>query len=243
MNVNEYTPWRLLSASSATGAIYLDAEGASATHLREILDTWDSSRRAKPRVLYVIPSGQNPTGATQSPERRQEIYQISEENDLTILEDDPYYFLRPGECSEKAGTSVSTGGVPSYLSVDTSGRVVRLDSASKILAPGLRAGWVTANASIIDKFVAYHEISTVAVSGPVLLMLWKLLDESWGHKGFFSWLDQISQQYRLRRDLLLELTISISPRYLYLGTARLRDVPLDQMGLEKTSSIPKSDIM
>ncbi|KAJ6013504.1 L-kynurenine/alpha-aminoadipate aminotransferase [Penicillium herquei] len=184
-------------------AVDLDTEGASAIHLKEILDKWDFSRGSKPTVFYTIPCGQNPTGATQSLKRRQQILEIAEEHDLIIIEDDPYYFLRPGFCP-KGVSGISAGVVPSYLSLDKSGRVVRLDSTSKILAPGLRAGWVTANASIIEKFLAYQEISTVAVSGPVQMMLYKLLDESWGHTGFFTWLGFLSQQYRIRRDLMLE---------------------------------------
>jgi aromatic amino acid aminotransferase I / 2-aminoadipate transaminase len=101
---------------------------------------------------------------------------------------------------------------PSFLSLDRSGRVVRLDSVSKILAPGLRAGWVTASDQIIDKFISYHEVSTVAVSGPTQLMLWHLLDVTWGHLGFFSWLDHLSLQYRTRLRILLKACDSYLPK-------------------------------
>ncbi|KAI0412228.1 pyridoxal phosphate-dependent transferase [Xylaria grammica] len=188
--------------------VQMDAEGASAVHLRRILSTWDASRGPKPAVFYTIPSGQNPTGATQSLKRRKEIYQVAEEHDLIIIEDDPYYFLRLGRRGVPPGNA--TNLVPSYVSIDASGRVVRLDSTSKILAPGLRAGWVTASAPVIDKFIAYQEVSTVAVAGPIQLMLWTLLDKSWGHRGFFSWLDALSLQYRSRRDL----TVDACDRYL-----------------------------
>ncbi|KAL3429966.1 pyridoxal phosphate-dependent transferase [Aspergillus tetrazonus] len=120
---------------------------------------------------------------------------IAVEHDLIVIEDDPYYFLCLGPYKEARD--------PSYLSLDTSGRVVRLDSTSKILAPGLRAGWVTASSQIIDKFLAYQEVSTIAVSGPSQLMLWSLLDQGWGHTGFSSWLVHLSGEYRRRRDVLL----------------------------------------
>ncbi|KAI9039014.1 L-kynurenine/alpha-aminoadipate aminotransferase [Aspergillus affinis] len=173
-----------------------DSEGLSPDHLRELLRTWDEEARGpRPTVLYTVPSGQNPTGATQSVERRRTIYQIAEKYDLVLIEDDPYYFLRLGDRPD---------GIPSYLPLDRAGRVVRLDSASNILGPGLRAGWVTARRLIIDKFLAYHEVGTVAVSGPTQLMLGKLLDETWGHQGFFFWLDRLSLSYRSRRNILLE---------------------------------------
>ncbi|OJJ31674.1 hypothetical protein ASPWEDRAFT_119873 [Aspergillus wentii DTO 134E9] len=182
----------------------MDAEGLMADALQSALTEWDASRGPKPRVLYTIPTGHNPTGATQSTERRQQIYGIAEEHDLIIIEDDPYYFLRMGSYHPGQEASIeSSGNLPSYVSLDRSGRVVRLDSTSKLLAPGLRAGWVTASAQIINKFISYHEVTTGAVSGPSQLMLWTLLEQSWGHRGFGSWLDHLSSEYRCRRDIML----------------------------------------
>ncbi|CAG8209850.1 unnamed protein product [Penicillium salamii] len=155
-------------------------------------------------------------GARASTKKRA-IYDIAERHDLIIIEDDPYYFLplkRNNDipCNGDAGSGDKIGNetnflsslIPSYLAIDQTGRVVRLDSASKILAPGLRAGWVTASAQIIEKFIAYQEVSTVAVSGPSQLMLWKLLDQTWGHRGFFKWLEQLSQRYCDRLNILLK---------------------------------------
>ncbi|RDK37357.1 PLP-dependent transferase [Aspergillus phoenicis ATCC 13157] len=154
--------------------------------------------------------------ASQTLERRRAIYDVAEKHDLIIIEDDPYYFLRMGpyydhdqdangsaSADDKAARIFHTESIPSYLTLDTAGRVVRIDSASKILAPGLRAGWVTASRQIIDKFTAYQEVSTLAVSGPSQLMLWHLLDENWGHDGFTAWLVDLSREYRWRRDVLL----------------------------------------
>ncbi|KAJ9322279.1 hypothetical protein DTO027B5_6260 [Paecilomyces variotii] len=184
--------------------VQMDAEGAKPDHLKRILDSWDHSQGPKPTVFYTIPSGQNPTGATQSLERRRQIYQIAEEHDLIIVEDDPYYFLRMGKRLIQSEKYDDEKAIPSYVSLDHSGRVVRLDSTSKILSPGLRVGWVIAKAEIIDKFLAYQEVSTVAVSGPAQLMLWKLLDDYWGHEGFSCWLESLSSRYRSRRDIILE---------------------------------------
>lgn len=193
--------------------IRMDPEGMCPIHLLEVLSTWDNeSQGPRPTVLYTIPSGQNPTGATQSEARKRAIYQIAEDFDLIVIEDDPYFFLRMSDCPGQQSSASNADYVPSYLSLDQAGRVVRLDSASKILAPGLRAGWVTASSAIIDKFIAYHEVSTIAVSGPTQLMLWKLLDDTWGHQGFFSWLDRLSNGYRSRRDIMLEACKQYLPR-------------------------------
>jgi aromatic amino acid aminotransferase I len=186
----------------ATHGVAMDEGGLRPESLREMLHDWDEKLQGaeRPSVLYTIPSGQNPTGATQTHERKQEIYEIAEQFDLVIIEDDPYYFLQL-----ESPTTASFAGnlIPSYLSLDKSGRVVRLDSASKILAPGLRIGWVTASDSIIDKFVSYHEVCTAFPSGPSQLMLFNLLREDWGHDGFIGWLASLSLRYRERRDILL----------------------------------------
>ncbi|KAB5525774.1 aromatic aminotransferase Aro8 [Coniochaeta sp. 2T2.1] len=203
----------------ATHGVAMDTGGIRPESLREMLHNWDEKLQntRRPSVLYTIPSGQNPTGATQTHKRKQEIYDIAEQFDLVIIEDDPYYFLQlenndvingnmhPARYSrDDATASFARNLIPSYLSLDKSGRVVRLDSASKILAPGLRIGWVTANDSIIDKFVSYHEVCTAFPSGPSQLMLFNLLREDWGHQGFIGWLASLSLRYRERRDILLQ---------------------------------------
>lgn len=202
--------------------VEMDADGLLPDALDKVVSSWDTAQSSKPHVLYTVPTGQNPTGCTQPLDRRKAIYEVAEKHDLIIIEDDPYYFLQMPPYHHSDGTSGTRGcngqttedetsieafhsrHIPSFLSLDTSGRVVRLDSAAKILAPGLRAGWVTASSQIIDKFLAYQEISTVSVSGPSQLMLWHLLDESWGHNGFLSWLMYLSQEYQWRRNVVLD---------------------------------------
>ncbi|GKZ22025.1 hypothetical protein AbraIFM66951_007220 [Aspergillus brasiliensis] len=217
--------------------IEMDADGLRPDVLDRVLSSWDSSnsQSPKPRVLYTIPTGQNPTGVSQPLERRRAIYDVAEKHDLIIIEDDPYYFLRMGPYhdhpygangtngtgtdannsaseDDKATSIFHSQSIPSYLTLDVSGRVVRLDSAAKILAPGLRAGWVTAPTHVIEKFTAYQEVSTLAVSGPSQLMLWHLLDETWGHDGFTAWLAHLSREYRWRRDVLLDACNDYLPK-------------------------------
>jgi aromatic amino acid aminotransferase I len=198
-----------------TLGIEMDAGGLLPERLEDVLRDWDASQGTRPTVLYTIPSGQNPTGTTQSLQRKTKIYEVVQNYDLMVIEDDPYYFLRM-DLDSSALENGTTDSNPdktaaylaslaqSYLTLDRDGRVLRLDSVSKILAPGLRAGWVTASEEIIAKFIAYQEVSTVAVSGPTQLMLWNLLDVTWGHVGFFTWLIHLSTEYRSRLDVLLQ---------------------------------------
>lgn len=227
--MERYTYSGAIEAVALVGAeiqsVDMDAGGLLPESLDAILRSWDYARGPRPKLLYVIPSGQNPTGVTLSLERRQMIYEIAEENDLVILEDDPYYYLQLGVArqnddghkhgifgAEQEARYISNL-LPSFLSLDGAGRVVRLDSTSKILAPGLRTGWVTASCHVIQKYVSYQELGVVAVSGASQMMMTSLLCDTWGHRGFSAWLSYLSSEYQFRRDIVLEACDRFLPKH------------------------------
>jgi len=197
--------------------VAMDAEGLLPASLDSILLSWNVTERGspKPRLLYTVPTGQNPTGATQSTERRRQIYAIAQKHDLIIIEDEPYYFLQMQPYAS-ASTSADTFTVhaptshadflsaliPSFLSMDVDGRVIRLDSFSKIVSPGARVGWVTACEQLVERLVRHAEVSTQFASGMSQLLLYKLLEDSWGHAGFLDWLMFIRSEYTRRRDVI-----------------------------------------
>lgn len=145
--------------------VEVDDEGMIPESLDAILNDWDPAYydgAPKPFLLYTISSGQNPTATTQSLKRRKAIYAVAEKHDLFLLEDDPYYYLQmnpftgsteynpPSE--PPSFEQYKSGLVPSFLSLDISGRVLRIDTFSKIIAPGARVGWVTGPAQIIERY-------------------------------------------------------------------------------------------
>jgi len=99
-----------------------------------------------PKFLYTIPDFQNPTGVSMSLARRRELLEVAAEYDLLIVEDVPYKWLR------FAGEDLP---MLSALELQAGGgrRVIGLYTFSKILSPGMRLGWVTADPAVIDKFV------------------------------------------------------------------------------------------
>lgn len=179
-----------------TVGIRMDEYGLDPCDLDRVLTNWDSRLGKKPFVLYTIPSGQNPTGTTQPTWRKIAIYEVASKHDLFIIEDDPYYLL---SLESEPGHALPA----SYLSLDSSGRVLRLDSASKILAPGLRAGWVTGCSQVINLYVSFADVCTLGPSGPTQAMLVELMVERWGMTGFSSWIKSLSSAYRIRRDLVI----------------------------------------
>ena len=192
--------------------VKMDEEGLLPSHLDSIISNWDPAAHngaPKPWLLYTVPSGQNPTGATQSKQRRKEIYRMAQKHDIYILEDEPYFFLQmqpytgpdaPDVPPPSSHSAFIDALVPSLLSMDIDGRVMRLDSFSKVIAPGMRLGWITASEQIVERFARHSEVSTQTPGGPAQLMMFKLLEETWGHAGYFDWLIHIRLEYTKRRD-------------------------------------------
>lgn len=110
-------------------------------------ETDPSTAPPPPKVLYTIPTGQNPSGATLSPARREQLLQIAKEWDLLVLEDDPYFFLHYGRTNDLETDPEILQRKPlepppdSLFSMDSEGRVIRFDSFSKILSSGQYLGW------------------------------------------------------------------------------------------------------
>lgn len=117
-------------------------------NLEQLENTLKANTNTK--VLYLIPNFQNPTGNTMSLEKRKAVYEIARKYDIIIIEDNPYGELR-----------FAGDDVPSIKSLDTDGRVIYVGSFSKILAPGLRVGYVSAPKEIIQKIVVCKQVSDV----------------------------------------------------------------------------------
>ncbi|KAL3419034.1 aromatic amino acid aminotransferase [Phlyctema vagabunda] len=194
--------------------VKMDSEGLLPESMDEILSNWDEKARGarKPHLLYTVPSGQNPTGATQGTARRQAIYKVAQKHNTYIIEDEPYYFLQMQPYTGPGAPDVPPPAnneeflkalIPTYLSMDIDGRVMRMDSFSKVIAPGSRVGWITASEQIVERFIRHNECSNQNPSGISQLVLHKILDEGWGHDGYLQWLINLRLEYTRRRDVLL----------------------------------------
>ncbi len=88
----------------------------------------------KIKFIYTIPVAQNPAGTTMPPERKKHLIEIANKYDILVVEDDPYsYFVFD-----------DTVDVRPVKTWDTEDRVIYMSTISKILAPGLRIGWIAA---------------------------------------------------------------------------------------------------
>jgi 2-aminoadipate transaminase len=135
-------------------AVRQDDAGIDLEHLAHVTAQLEREG-TRPKLLYVVPNFQNPTGRLLPQERRRALLAWAEQHDCLIVEDDPYgalYF--EGE--------VSPGDVRPMKADDRSGRVIYLSSFSKTLAPGFRVGWMVAPASLVERFETAKQAGDLA---------------------------------------------------------------------------------
>lgn len=121
--------------------VEMDEDGLDVGALAERLASRAAANEPLPKLLYTIPNFQNPTGVTLSRDRRERLVELAVEYDFVILEDDPYGRLRY-DGSEP----------PPIRTFDADGRVIRVDTFSKTIAPGVRTGWIIADEPLIEQF-------------------------------------------------------------------------------------------
>nr|XP_061810834.1 kynurenine/alpha-aminoadipate aminotransferase, mitochondrial-like [Nerophis lumbriciformis] len=168
-----------------------DQHGMIPAALKEVLSRWDPSDSRRPKVLYTIPNGGNPTGASMTAQRKKEVYELARIYDMLIIEDDPYYFLQ-----------FDKPWAPTFLSMDVDGRIIRTDSFSKILSSGLRIGFVTGPKPLVERVVLHIQASTMHTSTFTQLMVSQVL-HSWGQEGFLQQIDRVIEFYRKQRDAMV----------------------------------------
>jgi 2-aminoadipate transaminase len=111
-------------------------------------DLEEKIRACRPKMIYTIPTFQNPTGRTMSLEKRKKVAALAERYGVVVAEDDPYHDLR------------YTGQeLPTIKSFDEAGFVVFLGSFSKVISPGLRVGFMAAEPGLLRKCVIAKQSS------------------------------------------------------------------------------------
>lgn len=123
--------------------IATDNDGVIPDDLKAKLEEYPQAK-----LIYLIPDFQNPSGRTMTAERRKEILEIVKDYDIMILEDNPYGELRyTGEF------------VPPIKAFDEDEKVLYMSTFSKVLAPGLRLGWVIGDADVLSNIISAKQAS------------------------------------------------------------------------------------
>lgn len=160
----------------------LDGDGMDVIALERLLV------QHRPKLIYTMPSFQNPTGQTMSPEKRLQLLAMAQRLDIPILEDDfgalLHYTARP----------------PMPLkALDRSGHVIYLSSVSKVISPGLRLGYLVAAPSLLPRLkVAKYQSD---MHTPALIQ--RAVDLLLQHPDTEAHLERLRQEYRRRRDAII----------------------------------------
>ncbi|SSD59615.1 related to Aromatic/aminoadipate aminotransferase 1 [Saccharomycodes ludwigii] len=234
--LEEYTYSSSYEAAMSQGIncipLSMDSKGIIVESLELLLENWDEMYTGipKPKLLYTIPTGQNPTGITLCDERKPLIYKLAQKHNLIIIEDEPYYFLQMPAYNESGSTNeidrfsshaeFINSLAKSFLSLDTDGRVLRMDSVSKTFAPGCRFGWLTGSKPILDVFWDLHEVSIQSTCGFAQSIINGILNR-WGQEGYINWLIKIRQEYTLKRNWCLDNLF----KYLPMNIIRFASIP------------------
>ncbi|XP_011311639.1 kynurenine/alpha-aminoadipate aminotransferase, mitochondrial [Fopius arisanus] len=168
-----------------------DADGIIPEEIDRICSARQNDNLKLPKALCVNPIGANPTGSVLTIDRKKEIYKLAQKYDFLIIEDDAYYFVHFLDHQPS-----------SFLSMDTDGRVIRLDSFSKIVSSGLRLGVITAPQEIINRIIVSLQNTVLHASSLSQILMFKLL-EDWSSEEFDSHIKRVQSFYKCQRDLMI----------------------------------------
>lgn len=162
-------------------AIDLDEDGMR-------MDALETALREHPnaKVIYTIPTFQNPTGTSLPLERRERLIELAREHNVAIFEDDPY-----GE--------LQYGGevIPPLRALDD--EVIHFGTFSKTITPGIRTGFAIASPPVMEKMLGIREVSDISNDRVMMRTVYHA-----AHDFLDDHVDRAREVYRSRRDAMLE---------------------------------------
>lgn len=167
--------------------ILMDDQGLNTEILEQYIKKLKGEKKII-KLIYTIPTGQNPTGITMNMERRKHLLEIASTYDLLIVEDAAYNHLvyEPVE-------------VRPIKSLDREERVIYVGSFSKVLGTGLRVGWLTLPEEIAHVFSAAKGPADMCAPVPSQFIVYNILK-----RNLFSEIrDKAVSAYKEKRDLML----------------------------------------
>lgn len=154
-------------------------------------------RGERARLLYIIPNFQNPSGITLAGDRRRAVLDLAERYDLLVVEDDVYRDLAYGDEAP-----------PSLFALDGGRRVLRIGSFSKIMAPGLRLGWLIGPPGLIERVIGSGLRNMGGGANPLVANILA----TYCLQGLLEpHVEHLRRVYRERRDVLLDALAARMP--------------------------------
>lgn len=178
------------AAGSRIFSVPLDEEGIQVDILEQVLS------RYRPKLIYTLPTYQNPSGISMSLSRRRQLLKLAYRFHVPVLEDDPY-----GELYYEGGR------VSSLKAMDPHGYVIYLSTFSKMLFPGLRLGWVAAPSTLVNQLIMAKQLDDLHSN---TMSQWAV--NEFCRKGLLEGhLKKVRGEYAARRDIMLSSLEELAP--------------------------------
>lgn len=168
----------------------IDQEGMRMDVLENVMS------RYRPRIIYTLPTFQNPSGCVMSLERRMKLLDLSYKYMVPIIEDDPYGELR-----------YEGQAIPSLCALDKQGYVIYLSTFSKVLFMGARLGWVVAPRQVIDRFAQLKQLTDLHASSVSQLLMREYLE----YGDYTSHRKRVRAAYEKRRNVMDKVLREMAP--------------------------------
>jgi 2-aminoadipate transaminase len=181
---NAYGPQYVTAATDADGMV---------------IDDLENLIRQNVKFMYVLPNFQNPLGVTLSLERRKRLIELANRYNVPMIEDDPYgKLIFEGEMLPPIAVLDAQYHECDHSAFD--GNVIYTSTFSKILAPGLRIGWVIAPAEVVKKMVQAKQGADLQCSTFDQYVAYELAAGDW----LPDHIATIRRVYKERRDAMIQ---------------------------------------
>ncbi len=163
-----------------------DAEGLDTDELRATLQGLTQAGSKLPKFIYNVPDFHNPTGITMTRVRREALLELASRYGIYVVEDTPYRMVRFEGSAE-----------PTLKSLDRNQNVIHINTFSKLIAPGLRIGWVAAAQELIARML---QLKSDGGSSPLV----QRIIVEWCKAGNFPvQAEKARHTYRSHRDFMV----------------------------------------
>jgi 2-aminoadipate transaminase len=183
------------SYEAETIQVECDEDGMKVEELEAVLERLDGEGR-RPKLIYSVPSFQNPAGVTMSLARRRRLVELARSRELLVVEDNPYGLLRFGG-----------EALPPLYQLDGGDFVVYVGTFSKILSPGIRLGWAVAPPPLMEKVVLGKQASDLCTS----TLTQYFVREYFSEGRWTAYIASLVEIYRSRRDAMIEALAAFFP--------------------------------
>jgi 2-aminoadipate transaminase len=161
--------------------VEMDDEGMIIEQVEEKL------KKHKPKLIYTVSNFQNPTGITMTVPRRKALIELAMKHNVPIVDDDPYSDIR--FAGEELPTLKSLGG-------DV---IIAINTFSKVVAPGLRVGWMNAAADTLVYFEKVKQCTDLHTNAPCQYMIYEYVTAG----KLEPHIEELKVDYKVKRDLMI----------------------------------------